>query len=283
MMKYFLLLLIFLTLGCASTEQGSSLSLSLQADPGTVLQDSVSKIHIDVSNLENKQLDNVSVAIFSPGIMRFVNEAECKKYSSLGFLRPEEFRSFSCDLRAPPIIQDSATAKIDVKASFDGNFSAVQPLELYTELEYNNRMASKGVTFKPQSYTYSDRNILLQVDFTDPLPLIVKNNRRQYVKFTIRNIGKGFINPIDSADVKIQQPTEPEPGELPLLDVINTQGEYEPCRLQEALSPIGKDFPSFSCQILMPESMNEITNYNFIIYVKYHYEIRNSVNVEIFR
>ncbi len=284
MLKYIFLGLLVFSLGCVSQQQGSSLSVSLQPDPPVVFENGIARIHADVTNADTKRLGNVSVKIFNPGIMSFVNEAACRQSGDFGTLLPQEFRTFSCAFRAPKINQGGTTAQIDAKATFDTTLSAVQQMELMTEDEYNNRIASTGIVPRPQSYTYSDRNIQLQVDFSDPLPVVIKQGRKFFVKFTVRNIGSGFVSAIGPEDFEILQKVSlDQEQEGNVLQSINAMGEYEPCRLQETLSPIGKDFPSFSCQILMPSNVRVLTNYNAMISVRYRYEIRDSVAVDVIR
>ena len=284
MFKYVFLALLVFSLGCVQQDQGSSLSLSLQPDPPVVFESSVARVHVDVTNRDAKRLENVKVHIFNTGVMSFVNEPACVQSGDFKLLLPEEFRTFSCSFRAPKINQDRVTSEIDAKAEFDATLSAVQQMELMKEDEYNNRLASSGITQKPQSYAYSDRNIQLQVDFSDPLPVVIKQGRKFFVKFTVRNIGNGFINALGPQDVQlVQKGSLDQEQEGNVLESINAQGEYEPCRLQETISPIGKDFPSFACQILMPANVNVLTNYNVIINIKYHYEIRDSAAVDVMR
>ncbi len=287
MKRYFILPLIAVILvsGCTTQPAGNGLSFSLTPDPGTVLDGSISKVHLDISNDANKRLYNVNVDIFSPGLMTPIDSESCKSSGALGTLLPGEFRSYSCDYRAPSINQDRSSTTLNAKATYQADFSAVQPIEMYSEAEYNNRLATSGINYAPQSYSYSDGNIALQVDFTDPLPLVAKAGRKLFVKFSLRNIGSGLMGPISPSDVSINQVSVSGDQNSPalLLAVINTQGQPETCHLQETLYPTGKTYPSFSCQILMPANMNVIENFDFTFNVRYSYDIRTSANVDIIR
>jgi hypothetical protein len=273
---YLLLLPLIFILGCASTQSGSSLKFDLFADPGTVLQGSSALVHMDFTNQDIKKIYNVEVFVFNPGLMKETDPA-CSESGKAQFLLPGEFRSYACSFQAPEINQDRMTTQLDAKATFDSTLSAAQQLEMYSELEYNNRLAKGGLETKPQSYVYSDRNLQLTVDFTEPLPLIAKENRKLFVTFTLQNIGSGMISKINPKDITIDQH-----GNVILVSPAG-EGGYEPCRLQEQLVASGKTFPTFSCQILLPENMNMIQNYNFFIDVDYSYEIRNSISIDIIR
>ncbi|MBI4170820.1 MAG: hypothetical protein HY514_03935 [Candidatus Aenigmarchaeota archaeon] len=277
-------MLIF-SLGCVTTQPNYGLVLNLQSDPPAVFQNSITKVHVDITNTDIKRLENVKAEIFNPGLMSPLNNQLCVQRGDFGTLFAGEFRTFSCDFSARQINQDRVRTTLDAKAIFDADFEAVQQVELITEQEYNNRVASSGVQLKPQSYVYNDRNIELRVDFTDSLPVVIKEGRQFFVRFTIRNIGNGFINALKPEDVSILQKPSLEQGitESNVLQSVNAQGNFEPCRLEETLLPIGKEFPSFSCQIFMPSNARAITNYNFIIQIRYHYEIRDSVTVDIVR
>ncbi len=285
MLKYIFLAMLIFSLGCVSLQQNYGLVLNLQSDPSAVFQNSITKVHVDVTNTDIKRLENVRAEIFNRGLMTHLNEQLCVQSGDFGMLLVGEFRTFSCDFRAPQINQDRVRTTLDAKAMFDADFEAVQQMELITEQEYNNRLATTGVRLKPQGYVYNDRNMELRVDFTDPLPVVIKQGRQFFVRFTIRNIGNGFISAITPQDVSILQKPSLEQGitEGNVLQSVNAQGNFEPCRLEETLLPIGKEFPSFSCQIFMPSNAKAITNYNFIIQIRYHYEIRDSVTVDILR
>jgi len=258
----------------------NGLVMSMTPDPGTILQDGTTKIHIDVTNTDIKKLDNVNVVIFNPGLLLFADGSSCAQSGVFGTLQSQEFRTFSCDLKSNQINQDRLSTTINAKANFTTTFSAVQQMGLITEEEYNNRLATSGVQQQPTSYVYGDRNIQLQVDFSDTLPIVVKDNRKVYVKFTLRNIGNGFVNSIGTNDIQILQ--------KPSLDTaqegnVLQSADGRPCHLVDALYPIGNTFPSFSCQVVMPSGINPIASYDFIINVKYTYEIRAQTQVDIVR
>ncbi len=303
MLKYIFLAALVFSLGCISAQQNNGLVIGLQADPPVVFVNGATKIFVDITNTDTKRLENVRVDIFNTGILTPLTpleEQKCRQQGDLTalqpagmkFILPGEFRTFSCSFQARQINQDRVTTQLDAKASFDATFSAVQNMELLSESEYNNRLATGRVKLMPQSYTYSDRNIQLQLDFTDPLPIVVKEGRNFFVKFTIRNVGNGFISEIKPEDVQIIQKPSLDAGVLEgnvLQSVrIVTEGDqqkviYDSCGLGETLPPLGKEFPSFSCRIVMPPSVHVLTNYNFIVNIRYHYEIRDSVTVDILR
>lgn len=284
-MKWLLLLLVVFTVGC-TTEANNGLQISMQADPPVVFENGKTTIHVDVRNEDIKILDRVVLDIFNYGLMIPVDERTC--FSQLHKERTlfrDQFETFSCDFIAPEISQDRMQTQLDARVSYITRFSAAQQLDLISEQEYNNRRATQTLTSKPQRYTHSDRNVQLDIEFSDTLPIVTAPGRQYFVTFTIKNIGEGFIGSIPADAVRIIQKGTigDQTVEGNLLQSVNPQGVYEPCRVYQTLVPIGKDFTTFSCQVLMPSQPKEIMTANFIVQIDYIYELRDSVTVDIIR
>jgi hypothetical protein len=282
-----LLALVF-SIGCIAQVPNNGLVVSLIPDPATVLVNGETSLHVDVSNTDVKNVSNVKAEVFNSGLLSPVQD--CSQRGILGDMRAGEFRTFFCDFRAPKINQDRVTTTLDVRATYESEFPAYQQLQVISEDEYNNRLASGNYHELPRSYVYSDRNIQMQLDFSDPLPLVLRDGRNYFVRFTITNIGNGFIGNIMPDDVRIlQKPGLEFSDEGQFLQSVNLLGHYEPCRLEQVIYPNGNKFPSFVCRIVLPPKPQPplketpITDYNFIVLLHYKYEIRQSARVDIIR
>ena len=49
------------------------------------------------------------------------------------------------------------------------------------------------------------------------------------------------------------------------------------------LEPIGRQFPRLACEILMPDDLEYLANYDITLYLDYDYEIRDKITVNIMR
>lgn len=284
MLRYAALLALLFSLGCIATTGNNGLVMGMQPDPPAIFEGTLTKVHVDVENTDTKRLENVRAEIFNSGLLE--PAGECRQ--EMGRLLPGEFRTFACSFRAPRINQDRMQAQLDGRATFDAEFSAVQQAMLITEQEYRNRFAASGVLQQPQRYVYADRNVELQVDFSDPPPIVITPDKKFFVRFTIRNAGNGFIKAIKPEHVRIIQKASlaQDIGEGNILQTIaaeNGREKYVPCQLLAELQPIGGEFPSFSCEILMPGNVRVLENFNFIVQIRYSYEVRSSAQVDILR
>jgi len=277
--------LIFLS-GCVSQQVGSGLALSLFVDPPTIFGEGITTLYIDIDNKDTKTIENVGITAFDTGLLKYIatrdwsdpyRDVICQKlYKDL---KPGQFDTFSCMLYTPRIELPNLQTDVSVKADFSTEFSVVQVAELMSLNEYTNRMSSGKFSPKPQSYSYRDKYVELQVDFSENLPVIVRPGKKYFVYFTIRNIGNGFISSIAPEDFYFEQQSDiikcnaaANAGANGITYLINT-----------ALEPVGKEFPRLACEIALPPGINYIANYDMIIHLKYGYEIRDKITVNIVR
>jgi hypothetical protein len=274
--------LIFIS-GCTAIKAGDGLALSLYADPPTIFGNDYTTLHVDLDNKDVKTLENVVVDVFDTGLLRIATTEDwqniytdkmCwKRYESL---KPGQFDTFSCSLYAPEVKdQRSLQTDVNVKATFNTEFSVVQLVELMTANEYERRIASNKFVSLPQSYSYSDNYVQLQIDFSEQLPIIVRPGKKYFIYFTIKNIGNGFIDSIAPDDFYFEQ-----------------RGDIIACKsyaggrtyiFDKIMEPVGKEFPRTACEILMPTGLPYLENYEMVIHLKYSYEIRDKITVNIVR
>lgn len=275
-----LILLLVLVSGCTSIrDQG--LVMALQADPSTVFSKSSTLIHIDIDNRNQKTISNVFVDLFDTGYLfdagilsiesgNLIVSGKCSQ--TFDRLLPFEFQSMICKLDAP---ETNATTQTQVNAlvSFDSQLDATQVFQVMTEDEYQNRAASGGYEPRPSKYIYQDKNVMIKVDFSEPLPLVVRPGKKYYIYFTITNIGDGFIQVI-------------RPDDLTITPVTNNMPLAVNCQPRQPLAPVGKEFPRIACELDLPSQFwtgGNFLNADFIVSLNYRYEIRNSLNIGIIK
>jgi hypothetical protein len=267
-----LMLLMIFSSGC--TQQAShGLSLSLQPDPQTIFAGSPVTLHVDLSNDDVKTLEKVTIDVFDTGILKAPQDLRCAK--AYDRILPNQFETFSCVLQSPHITENEISNDLYARTAFTTEFSAAQVLELMSEDEYNNRLASGTYQEKPKSYSYRDKYVQMDIDFSDPVPMVFRQGQRFFVYFTIRNAGNGFIEYIEPEEFYIEQQG----------DLIECNGKREEriYPTTDRLEPIGDVFPRLGCEILLPNDLTYMGNYQMIIHFRYYYEIRDKTTVRIMR
>lgn len=262
-----LLLAVIIVSGCTSIS-GEGFVVSLQADPPRMFSDGFSVLHIDVDNRQEKSVKNVAVELFDTGLLQGQG---CSKV--MDRMLPYEFQSLACTLYAPPM-NESADAEVNVRTSFESGLSATQVFEVINEDEYVRRSASGSYTSAQQSYSYGDRNIRLDIEFSDYPPLVTRPGRQYFVYLTITNIGSGFISEIRQGDIVIA-PANPANQRIIHCPVLE-QGV--------GLYANGNAFPRIACEVMLPpfQVLSSI-NADFVVTIDYEYEVRNTLRISVAR
>lgn len=270
-MRYILLLAlvasVVLISGCTSVRSGDGVVVELQADPPSVFANSSTIIHIDVDNRQEKIVYDVVVQLFDKGT--FMGN-EC--IASFPRMLPNEFQSIACLLYSPEKIEEPFTeSEVNVRTTFDSELSAVQVFELVSEEEYERRAAS-GNYGSARSYTYSDRNVRLDVEFSDQPPLVMRPGKEYFVYLTVTNVGNGFMGNIMPGDLVIV-PNNPRSESILSCPVLEQGG---------ILYPNGDTFPRLACRVVSsPVAASE--NADFVVTLNYKYETRGKLRISIVR
>ncbi|MCX6815564.1 MAG: hypothetical protein NT120_01800 [Candidatus Aenigmarchaeota archaeon] len=291
--KYFLLLLpIVLVAGCTENQVvGNGLITTISPDSSMVFSSGTVRINVDLDNQNPRPITDVNAAIFDPGLLKamggdtidlynLANTKTCGKH--IDEMLPNQFQSFACIFQAPSKIelpQNSLENDINAKVEYKTDFSAVQLIELMTDQEYLRRTATNTFQQKSKSYSYHDRNVEIDVDFSDNLPIVKRSGDQKdyFVYITIKNIGNGFIKEITRNDFNIVQA---KAGGVNIEDIVSC-----PFRDQQnwKLEPLGKEFPRIACQLNLPEGLNVIENYGMLITLNYNYETRDKATITVVR
>lgn len=269
-MRYAIIIVILSVLtvsGCTSVTMGDGLAVSLQADPPIVFSNSALDLHIDVDNRNMKTLRNVIVELFDTGVLE--SNGCMREFPSL---LPNEFQSISCRLTTPPINVTSMRTEVNSKVSFETDLSANQVFEIMDESEYQRRTATGDYQQKPSNYFYKDSNVMIEIDFSEQPPLVIRPDKKHFVYFTIKNIGNGFIGDIMPEEFFART----NERNVNIID----------CPPMTTLSPNGKAFPRIACEIkATPEyiGLGGFRNSEILVKLTYKYEVRNSLAINILR
>lgn len=250
--------------------------MKLQADPPTVFTQGVLRLNVDLDNQNSRSIKNVLIDVFDTGVL----EGEtCRRVFSE--MTANQFITFFCVFAAPDVTIDM-TEEIHAKATYTTDFSSVQVIEMMTESEYQRRLSTNQLDTKPARYLYRDKNIELEVEFSEQIPIIVRPGKEYFVHFTVRNIGNGFVREIMPGDFSLSTLRQGSP------DIIECQDfKKEPApsgvkaSITRSMSPVGREFPRITCRLLLPQGVTVVENYGLLIVTSYDYEVRETVKVGI--
>jgi hypothetical protein len=269
---FFIISIIFIS-GCVTDGPAmkSGLSIKAGADPSTIFAGASTNIYADVENTDTKTLKDVRLGLYYNGLLQQTGSV-CQKTKTE--LEPGEFISMeACMLRAPSsdqIIASTVSTTVGINLLFNTELNAAQLVEMVTEKEYDIRVKTGEWKTKPKSYTYRDKNIELQVDFSDNLPIIVRPGKKSYVYFTVKNIGGGYISTWQSGiNIIIDQQGV-------------TGGNIVSCN-SLSIYPKNNLYPRMACELNLPGNIEYISNQMVIIKIAYSYEKREDLAVKIVR
>ena len=260
--KYALLFLLVVFLsGCVEESiLTKSLGMTLTADSDHVFAGSEISVYLDIINNDASTLRSVDMAIFEAGPLEGVSE--CTK--TVAELEKDEFQAMTCALTAPTTIAaPELTTTVTGSVKFESTLSVVQLIEMITEDAYLTRELTNDIVKKPKSYSYKDSNMEMLIEFSEELPIVVRESDR-YMYISIKNIGDGFVSEIPAEAITI---TDDQ-------NILN-------CNIGD-MSPVGKDFPRIACELNTP-SVSYLINYLIIIEIDYSYEKRLDLPIKIIR
>jgi len=196
-------------------------------------------------------------------------------------MRPNQFETFSCMLRAPgrdELPQSATQNNIHAKIEYTTDLAVGQVIELMTEPEYLRRVSTGEFRQKSKSYSYKDKNVQIDVEFSDNLPIIIRANEPKdyFVYITIRNIGNGFIREITRNDFNIVQARAEG---IRLDDIVHCPALTPDWKIE----PVGKDFPRIACTLRLPQGVTVVENYGMLVMLNYRYEVREKATVTVIR
>lgn len=249
------LALVFIS-GCVTDAPAikNGLVLTMDANPAALFPGGTATITMDLENVGDKTLRNVSADVFETGMFEAGN---CKK--SFGDMEPQDFKTFACSLKAKKVDR-TVDSTIWARAEFSSAISAVQTIDVLSQDEWEIRKKSGMATEGQKSFSFKDSNLEVVMDFSSA-PVVI-SDKKNFVSFAIRNIGSGFIEKIGNSSVTIKG------------------RNVELCDLQQDIFISGREFPRFSCAI-KPAGTDSFITAEVSISINYDYEMRSSVSASI--
>lgn len=276
MRKALLILVIVAAAGCInSAPAGGGLSISMQPDPPKIFSHGTTRINIDLENTNPRPI-TASFDIFDTGRLTFAQQPPGAACGLDNFIMlKNDFKSFFCVLQAPDIEEESVLTEVNAWARYKTSMPVVQVIEMMTEAEYQRRAGQAALT-KPASYSYRDKNVEVRIDFDEPLPIVLRRGHRYFMHFTIKNIGNGLIGSLKYNDFSVRPAGATS---FSIVDCRNSGIDNPNWRLE----PVGKEFPSITCELTMPSGVSAVENYGMLVTLEYNYEVREKALVQIIK
>ena len=278
------------------------LGVSLSSSPSEIFAGSKTTLYLDAQNKDVAPIRNIILEIFDTGNLQKSNE--CKL--SIPQLLPDQITALSCTVQATSIIQKTQSETINARAKFQSVLTAVQTLDIMNEEIYTREKFAGNINTRPRAYTYSDRNMQMDIEFSDDMPIVVRKGRQYFVYFTIRNIGNGFVDkitfgenfmPIEQKNLKFGEFKNALQATDLLLTLLQKQskifqetGSEETycsdilcCRDFKTIYPSGKVFPRIACELKLPENAQQLVDYQVLVPLLYNYEVRAQSQLKVVR
>jgi len=263
-----ILSLVFVS-GCVqqTVSVGGNVLITMSTDPPTVFTGDEVMLSVGIENNSTKTYKNVDFEIFDYGSFAPLNPQVCEK--TYDYLRPGEFVTFNCLLKAPEI---EGNKQIRARVFYNSKISAVKTVEMISNEEYERRSNLGTLQLSPKEYSFDDGNIRLDIVFSRNLPLITNVGREEYVYLTFSNSGNGFVDSISYEDLDV--------GILQHNEIISIKDQCD-INENEEIDIIGKTFPKITCKLPLDETGKPMSSYDLVIELRYNYEVRKSVDIRI--
>lgn len=254
---FFLLAVVFAT-GCVNTPAltSKSVSISMDANPDVVFSGGTTTVTMDIENKEAKALKSVNADIFETGMFDYADRA-CRK--EFGDMEPGDFKTLVCNLKARKT-EDATDNTIWARVKFSSTLFAVQTFDILSQSEHESRKRTGKADEGQKSFTFRDSNLELVMELGNA-PLIDGTGKKEFVSFSIRNIGSGFIEKLDKSSIR-----------------ITLKNAAIKCPQQD-IYIIGREFPRFTCQIDLRGTVTGFITAELSSEITYSYETRISTSV----
>ena len=273
MKRFFLLAAVILVAGCLSVNQSPSGSdyISIDVTPSDVFTSGRATATLEFRNSGVTELRNVALSVFNAGALapQGCDFAAGPLAEELSVVRPGSFAVRSCTLNAPASIESGLiTTDVEASAKFSSTLSSVQTVSVISEEEYRIRQAKGEAVQSRPVFTNSDGRLKATMTFSEPMPVIVRKDKKTYMYMEISNVGGGRIPWIDARKVTIE-----EAGQ----NIVAADCAGQKLYIQ------GTAFPKIACEISMPADVNYLDDHSILISMDYDYEIRASKQVQVRR
>lgn len=249
-------MLLFLA-GCSvPLPPSEGLSLTLLANPESIVPGGRTTLTLDLENLNEKTVKTIVADVFETGILQ---KRSCRK--EVAELRPSQLETLQCELTAPA--QLLADQQVFARVTYATSLHATQVVRVMSPQQYDLEQKKGTLSFDAKRASFRDKNMEVTLEFSREPPLLPLPENR-IVTVSIRNIGTGLVNRLGAADIRIRSD-------------LFAGGS---CAAKE-LAPVGKDFPRISCEIAFPPDINFISDRVISIDIAYQYEVREHITVPV--
>lgn len=259
-MRYSLLAIILVS-ACVSTQQATpGLTMKMEVNPQELFSEGATTVTIDVENQDVKTLREVTVDVFETGSL---TSGTCEK--NFGSMDPKDFKTAVCNLNALKV-DKTETNTVWARARYKSVLAAAQTFDIISQAEYETKKKAGKFVEGQKSFSFKDSNLELAVELSNA-PLIDAPGKAEFVTFSIKNIGNGFIEKLGKDDIRIKSSKKDASGS----DIVQCP--------QNDIFIIGKEFPRISCRINLNGDAASFITAQLSINIDYDYEIRDKVIV----
>lgn len=246
--------------GCTDTiEKGDTLYVKLDA-PASVFSDETFTSYIDIDNQGNRTYTNVRADFFNTGSFEKLSACEFSSRT----IRHNDIEILECQMKYSRFLERNSIESINSRVIYDNNYNFGIIFPVMNEERYNERKVTGKLESLPNTFSLSNDEISAEININEN-PMVNRVGNSNYIYFTIKNIGSGFMDNIAGSNIRI---TSVPSGVI-----------YE-CDTPELMLHDNGVFPKISCRLntALGESYQ---NVNIFLSVDYTYELRRSASITV--
>lgn len=242
--------------------------ITMTAVPSPVPTNSKTLLYIDVENNSTKTYSDIMIELFDcAGFTLDGRKCEGNCWVGFGNFLPGEFRTLVCNLTAPDV-ERATKRELRARVLYETGLDAVKTISFITFEEYQRRVDAGTNKKESAVYYFDDGNLELELLLSAQPPFITGEQR--YVYFTINNIGNGFMDTIRKEDVDVSVIIAGTPASI-----------MDDCDMPEEIKINGRRFPRITCALPSPVMDKPIISYDLLFSLRYEYELRKTMRIEI--
>ncbi|MBI5332566.1 MAG: hypothetical protein HZB65_03265 [Candidatus Aenigmarchaeota archaeon] len=258
---------------------GSGIAIRYDVSPSVIYEGGQVAVYMDVENVDIAAVD-AYVDIFNTGVFSYAGKdgrERCRRMYK-EFL-PGEIKSMRCVLDAPSdMAKQIVSTNVDYKALLNKQFSAPLSFDIIGQSIYLDQKNAGTLSYGQQSYSFSDPNILVSVEFSKQPPFVLREGEKVLMYVKTRSIGPGFLKDIDKDNFQLELQNQADNN-------VKLNCDF-PGSGAEKLIAIKGEFPPITCELNIAEvysklngveQKNYLRSFMLIIKYNYEYEIRGTI------
>lgn len=246
--------------GCTETPiRGDTMYVSMDT-PAAVFSDETFTAYLDIDNQGNRTYRNVGADFFNTG--SFEKMSSCSFSSKT--IRPNDIEILECQMKYNRFIERNTLESVNSRVVYDNNYNFGVLFPVMSESKYNEKKDTGSLESLPKKFSFSNDEISAEIELSEN-PVINRGGNDNYIYFTIKNTGNGFIENIPSGGIGITS--------------VPSGVVYE-CDIPSLLIHDNGEFPKIVCRLdtALGESYQ---NVNIFLSVDYTYELRRSASITV--